>query len=107
MFLETSYSDQPNYGMGFNWGSFIGAIGGALNQGLNNNPWGQQNPTQYPGGQQSQAALLCTQQGGYYNPANGQCIPRNSSGSDVAFSGSTFFWILAGVVAFSLLSKRR
>jgi hypothetical protein len=97
----------PNYGMGFNWGSFIGSIGGALNQALNQNPYGQQNPNQYPSGQQTQAALQCTQAGGYYNPVTFQCIPRNTSGSDVSFQGSTFFWIIAGVAAFSLLSKRR
>jgi len=44
IYSEPAVSNGPTYGLGFNWGSFIGGIGGALNQALN----------QYPGGQYGQ-----------------------------------------------------
>lgn len=98
MFNETTYNQ---HGMGaFDWGSFLGGIGQAINQGINQGQYGSQ-------GQINPQVIACTNAGGYWNPTSQVCVPRNTTGSDVAFSGSAFFWVLAGVIAYSLLSNKR
>lgn len=107
MFNETSYDGGPR-GMGaIDWGSLIGGIGNAIGGAFGNPPYYGGNTGNT--GNQAQQSIACAQSGGTWHPTLGCIRPGGvpPGGSDVAFQGSTFFWILAGVVAFSLLSKRR